>query len=278
MINKNEQFEIDITDVSKEGSGIGHYNGFAVFVLGALTGDRVLCHVILAKKNYCIAKIVKMITPSPARIESDCDVSRSCGGCTYRELNYKKELDIKAETVTETLRRIGKIKCEKKAVIGGERSHYRNKASFKIDAEFNLGFYAQNTHRIVKVKHCPVLPEIFFDIADIFENWGKENNLSVYDEKIKSGLVRGLMLREGKDTGEILVTVIVNGRNLPFFEKLITELKNLLGERLKGVVLNINTADTNVILGKDEKVLFGQNYITDILCNKKFNISSRSFY
>ena len=96
MIKKNDEFVIDITDISKEGSGIGHFNGIAVFVLGALAGDKVLCHVILVKKNYCVAKIVEIIEPSPDRIESDCHVSRSCGGCAFREIGYQKELEIKA--------------------------------------------------------------------------------------------------------------------------------------------------------------------------------------
>ena len=278
MIKKNDEFVIDITDISKEGSGIGHFNGIAVFVLGALAGDKVLCHVILVKKNYCVAKIVEIIEPSPDRIESDCHVSRSCGGCAFREIGYQKELEIKAQTVAQTLKRIGKINCEVKPVMPFDRCDYRNKASFKIDRDFNLGFYAQNTHRIVKVKKCKVIPEIFWEIAEIFETWGKTNKLSVYDEKANSGLVRGLMLRQGKATGEILVTVIINGKALPYCDGLINNLQNLLGDKLAGVVLNINTQNTNVILGDREKVIYGKDYITDILCGKKFNISSRSFY
>ncbi len=279
-VQKNQDIELKIDGITTQGWGVGHYNGLAVFVANTAIGDTIIAHIIKAKKNYAIAKLLKIITPAADRYEPDCSVFSQCGGCSFRHITYDSELKIKYKRVEDSFLRIGHIDITPQPVIGCEMiDGYRNKAQYPVsfDGELKIGFYAPNSHRIVGCKDCKLQPDEFTTALNIFEDFIKQYNISVYNEKENSGLLRHIYLRKAISTGEILACAVINGKSLPNADKLAELLKNNI-PMLKGFVININQQDTNVILGEKCKTIWGQDYITDILCGCKFKISILSFY
>ncbi len=278
-MNKNDQITLQITAVSSDGNGIGKHEGMAVFVPLTAVGDTAIVRIVKVKKSYAFGKLIELLTPSKNRIESDCPVFSRCGGCVYRHIDYKTECEIKQNKVYENIKRIGGIDIPAQAIIPADtRYRYRNKAQYPVSDNKNVGFYAVHSHRIIENDNCLLQPEDFRAICNKFTEWLKENNISVYSEENHSGLVRHLYIRKATKTDEIMVVIVINGDTLPHADKLTESLKTTLGEQLKSIQININKKDTNVILGDKCKVLYGGEFITDILCGIKIRISPLSFY
>ena len=283
MLKKNQDIELEIDGMTAEGSGVGHFDGQAVFVRNTAIGDVIDCHIIKAKQNYAVGTVNKIKKASPDRITPDCPSAGKCGGCAFRHITYEKELEIKAQRVRDAFLRLAHLDIETEPIIGADETDgYRNKAQFPVskDTRSNdpvIGFYAFNTHRIVPQKDCRLQPPIFKDILDITENWIKENNISIYSEEKNKGLLRHIYIREGRNTKEVMVCLVINGDEIPHESKLITELKSGI-PKLKSVVLNINKADSNVILGDEIRVIDGDGFITDRINGKTFRISPLSFF
>ncbi len=278
-MNKNDIIEITITDISADGSGIGKYNGMAVFVPLTAVGDSVVARVLKVKKNYAFAKAEQIIHPSERRTNIDCSVFNRCGGCVFRHIDYRTECDIKQNRVAQTMRRIGKVQFDPKPIIAATNSNrYRNKALYPVAKNGELGFYSKRSHRVIPCGDCLLHPKEFADAADIFTNFVQKHNISVYDETTQRGLLRHFYLRYGFKTGEIMVGVVINGSELPEADQLVNRLKTKFGDNLKSVILNINTKNTNVVLGDKNVTVYGRGYIYDILCGVKVRISPQSFY
>lgn len=280
-LKKNDEIKLDITAVTSEGSAIGRYGELAVFVRGAVPGDRITAHVIKVSKNYAVAIIKNIITPSADRIESDCPVSDKCGGCSFRNMTYERELEFKKSIVEENIRRIGHIDFKTEEIIAADSTEcYRNKAQYPVSIQsgcFTAGFYAYKSHRIIPAKSCRLQPKEFERGLEAVEKWALQNGITSYDEKTGKGLLRHIYFRKAFATGEIMACAVINGKTLPNSEMLVLLLQEAFSN-LKSVVVNINTEKTNVILGRKTKVIWGEDKITDILLGKKFVVSAESFY
>ncbi len=278
-MKKNDIIEIEITDISSEGSGIGKFDGMAVFVPNSAVGDKINARVLKVKSKYAFAKIEQIINLSQHRATVDCGVFERCGGCVFRHINYKSECQSKQNRVMQTMRRIGKIDIDSQPIMCEENAdRYRNKAMYPIAADGEVGFYSHHSHRVVPCGDCLLHPIEFHKASSAFTEFVKEKGISIYNEENHQGLVRHFYIRQGKQTGEIMVCIVVNGNDLPYKDELVENLKSMLGENLKSVILNINTKKTNVVLGDKNIVLYGREYIYDILCGIKVRISAHSFY
>ncbi len=278
-MQKNEEIILNITDVTSDGNGIGKYNGMAVFVPLTAIGDECLVKILKVKKNYAFGKVLEIIKPSNSRITPDCPVFNRCGGCVYRHIDYSAELEIKQNKVYEVIKRIGGVDLPPQPILSnGNINGYRNKAQLPVDLNGNAGFYAFHSHRIIPISNCALQPQEFGEIIKICEEWIRKNKISCYDEESKKGLLRHLYLRKAEKTNEIMLTLIINGNSLPHFESLIENLKSVFGDQLKSFQININTKNTNVILGDKCICLYGESHITDILCGVKVRLSPLSFY
>ena len=278
-MKKNDIIELTVTAMSSEGSGIGRYDGLAVFVPLSAVGDRLAVKILKVKSNCAFGKIESIIEPSADRCIPDCEVFSKCGGCVYRHINYDAELKIKKQRVEDCVRRIGSVDMSPAMIVGAESpERYRNKAQYPVSSDYTVGFYRNHSHDIISSGDCKLQPEVFYQITELFTKFIKEKNLSVFDEKSGRGLIRHLYLRIAEATGEIMVSVVINGNSLPYAEELCEILKRNVGESLKTVVLNINKAKTNVILGDTSKTIFGDGHIFDILCDVKVRINPLSFY
>lgn len=280
-VQKNDKIELMITGISSEGFGIGRVEGFCIFVPNAIDGDWIIARIVKVLKKFAFAKIEDILSPSPHRISSACHVFQQCGGCSFQQMQYDKECQVKQQRVIDAFQRIGHITTEVSPIIAADNpDFYRNKAQYPVQKEkggIKIGFYAPHSHRIIDNSQCRLQPIVFSQILALCRTWIEQENITCYDEKNGRGLIRHIYLRCGMATGEIMVCFVVNGNNLPGQEKLIPTLTGAF-PTIKSIVLNCNSANTNVILGKTCKTLWGQPYITDILCGCKFRISPLTFY
>lgn len=275
---KNEEIILDIFDVTSEGSGVGKYDDMVVFVPLTAIGDTVKVKILKVKKTYAYAKVLEIIKPSKDRITPDCEVFNKCGGCVYRHITYKAELDIKQNKVYETVKRIGGVDLTPEPIIFSDSiDRYRNKAQFPVDKDARFGFYYFHSHRIIPCCDCKLHPIVFSEIIKICENWARKYNISIYDETVHKGLLRHLYIRIAEMTDEIMVCLVINGDKLPYGQALVQCITEKI-KNVKSIQININKADTNVILGDKCICLYGDEYITDILCSVRVRLSSLSFY
>ncbi len=278
-MQKNDEITISITDMTTEGSGVGKHEGMAIFVPLTAVGDIARIKILKVKKSYAFGKLVALVTPSQDRIENTCPSFNRCGGCVYRHISYKAECDIKSNKVYEVIKRIGGVDMKPQPIIpSANPDRYRNKAQYPVGMNGELGFYAFHSHRIIGCEGCLLSPKIFDKIAAVCSDWIKDYNISIYNEEKHKGLLRHIYLRIAEQTEEIMVCAVINGSTLPHSDDLVNRLLLLCGNKLKSVQFNINTADTNVILGTECKVIYGEKYITDILCGVKVRLSPLSFY
>ena len=279
---KNDLVTLEITDLGSSGEGIGKVDGYTLFVKDALIGDVIEAKIIKTKKNSCYGRLMTILTPSPARVEARCPQARACGGCQIQPLDYAKQLEYKENKVKELLDRVGKVSdYVMEPIIGMEDPwYYRNKAQFPVgtskEGEIVTGFYAGRTHSIVPVQECFIQHPLNEQLMAIVRQWMNEFNVTAYDETKQTGLVRHIFTRIGKYTGEVMVCLVINGKKIPKPEVLIERLKAVEG--MTSICLNINRENTNVILGKTIKCLWGQDYITDKIGDIAYRISPLSFF
>ena len=280
-LNKNMIYDVKIDSISSSGFGVCRIDGMVVFVANAVTGDEVRIKIIKAKKNYAVARVEKILKKSHIRIESDCDVFKKCGGCAYRNITYDAESQIKQTVIKDAFLRIGGIDINVDEYVGASsRCRYRNKGQYPIsreNGELKIGFYATRTHNVVDCRNCLLHPELFSKIINEFAEFVDEEKISVYDEKTEKGLLRHIYLRIAQATGEVMVCVVINGKKLPQREKLVKRLTDKFPQ-IRSIAINFNTEKTNVILGNQTEIIWGKNYITDVLCGVKVQISPMSFY
>ena len=281
-MKKNDLYNIEITGMTAEGNGVGRADGIAVFVPHTAVGDVISCKIVKLAKSYAYGIIDRIITPSPDRIESGCEVSAKCGGCTFRHISYPAELEIKDRLVRDAFERIGgftDIKFEE--ICGGEPDHYRNKAQYPVaetDGKAVCGFYSKRSHRVIPFIACKLQPEIFGDIAGFCLEFINERKIPAYDEETGRGILRHIYIRRGFHSGEIMLCLVVKNesRKKEFSELAETARKKF--PDISSVIMNVNPKNTNVILGEKNITLAGSGEISDILCGKKINLSPMSFY
>lgn len=280
IMQKNDEFVLKIDALTSEGSGIGRKDGMAVFAYGTAPGDTVLAHVIKAKKNYCVAKALQILEPSPDRIENDCPAFPACGGCDFRHISYDAELRYKAERINDAFARIAGTDLKIEKMYGASAcASYRNKAQLPFASGKNgvcTGFYASRSHRVVPNTRCRLQDASFDAAAAAVRDWAAQTHASVYDETTGRGLLRHLYMRRAC-SGDLMVCLVINGKTVANPDLLLQLLQRAV-PGLKTLCLNINRNDTNVVLSGETQVLFGDGYIEDVLCGLRFRISPNSFY
>lgn len=292
MFKKNDVLEIEITDQGTTGEGIGKVSGYTLFVKDTVIGDVAKVKVMKAKKNYAFARLVEIVKPSKYRVEPLCPVAKSCGGCQLQAMNYQQQLKFKQEKVFNNIRRIGGVEdfvmkpimgMEELCVKGHEENgpfHYRNKAQFPVgrDKEGKIisGFYAGRTHSIISVNDCLLGTGVNKTVMDIVKMYMTLEGVKPYDEVTHKGVVRHVLIREGKHTGQVMVCIIINGDKLPQVDRLAEQLLKVSG--MTDISLNINKEKSNVILGDKIINLYGPGYIEDYIGDVKFRISPLSFF
>ena len=283
MLSKDKMYVVDIVDIGQGGVGIGKFEGFTVFVDGGLVKDKIKVKITKSKKNYAVGDIVEIIEPSPYRVERKCSKElKDCGGCQIQELDYQEQLNIKTNEVKQVISRIGKLEdvVVHPALGMEEPFRYRNKAQFpiqKVDGSPVIGFYKKKSHDIIPTDQCIIQHDVNDKIIKIIKTYIRAYKVSVYDEKTHTGVLRHLVTKVGFSSKEVMVVLVANGRKLPYLNELASVLKeNIPG--FKTLVVNVNREKTNVILGNENRVIYGDGKINDNIGDLVFEISPLSFF
>ena len=283
MLSKDKMYVVDIVDIGQGGVGIGKFEGFTVFVDGGLVKDKIKVKITKSKKNYAVGDIVEIIEPSPYRVERKCSKElKDCGGCQIQELDYQEQLNIKTNEVKQVISRIGKLEdvVVHPALGMEEPFRYRNKAQFpiqKVDGSPVIGFYKKKSHDIIPTDQCIIQHDVNDKIIKIIKTYIRAYKVSVYDEKTHTGVLRHLVTKVGFTSKEVMVVLVANGRKLPYLNELASVLKeNIPG--FKTLVVNVNREKTNVILGNENRVIYGDGKINDNIGDLVFEISPLSFF
>ena len=285
---KGQEIKVRIIDIGMRGEGIGKLeDGYTVFIKDAVIGDYVRAVIMKANRSYAYAHLEQILQASPYRVEPLCPVARQCGGCQLQAMSYEQELIYKQNKVREDLIRIGgfsgeEIDAAMEPIVGMQDDpdgpwRYRNKAQIPVGysnagsrnaagsrpGRVVAGFYAGRTHSIIPMTDCLLGEEINKDIVNRVLTYMELHKVPPYDEKTGKGLVRHILIRNGKSSGQIMVCIIVNGDSLPYEADLVDHLVTVPG--MTSIVLNENTERTNVILGRKLRTLWGQDEIEDTL-------------
>ena len=281
MLKKNEIIKLKIEDITNLGFGVGRHDGQVVFVADTVTYDECEVKIIKANRSYAVGRVEKMLFFSPKRVDGRCSNS-ACKSCAYKLIDYREELRLKGEMIRGAFLHEGLSKVELLDTVPSPITcGYRNKAQYPISkdksGEYVIGFYAPKSHRVTEARKCPLSPEIFSKILDTLATFFKKHELSVYDEESGKGLLRHVYLRRGEIGGEVLLTLVINGSSLPCEKELCEIIKKSYPE-IVGILINENTADTNVVLGEKFRILYGRDHIFDTLAGVRLKITAPSFY
>ncbi len=315
-LEKNQEYEITIEDMGNEGEGIGHIDGMAVFVKDAVVGDVAHIKIIKAKKNYAYGRLMELVTPSKYRVEPICPHARRCGGCSIMQVDYTKQLAWKQDKVMNCLKRIGGISNVEELMepiigMGSPVSdsdvafdvsdvfpaiRYRNKAQFPVrrDKEGNIviGFYAGRTHSVIDTDVCYLQDVVNDEIIKRFRGFLEKYQVEPYDEECHKGLVRHILTRVGRKTGEVMICVIINGtellgivpgtsgaqkqKSMNVEQELVKCMEDVPG--ITSISINVNREKSNRILGDRCRTIWGSDTISDYIGNVKYQINPLSFY
>lgn len=297
-VAKNDEVLLDIIGLTHEGEGVGRADGYTLFVQGALPGEKVRAKVLKTKKQYGYAKLLELVESSPHRIAPPCPIYDQCGGCQLQHMEYAAQLAWKRQLVVDNLERIGKLQVAKAESAADEANEaggsvtvlptlgmdepwrYRNKAQVPIGAaEGGLvgGFYTRGSHRIVDMETCLIQHEHNDAVVATVKRLGRELGISAYQEESGRGLLRHVVVKKAFRTGEMMLVLVTNGRDIPHADAWIGSIREALPD-VVSICQNVNTKETNVIFGPETRVLWGRDVIYDYIGEVQFAISPRSFY
>lgn len=266
-MKKNEIYTVECIDDTNLGSGVARIENQVVFIPRAMKGEKLDTRIVKVDKRYAFGKIEKLIEPSQHRVESACEVERLCGGCQLQYMDYPAQLDLKHRHVSRLFKNVNE-NIEVEFPIGMEEPfYYRNKAQFPVqvkDGQVLMGFYRQHSNDIIPCKECKIQSK---EINEIYQ---------YIQEKIRVSQAKGLrhiFIR----TSNTEAQVVFIGKFENNFKPLINGLTAKFPQ-ITSIVFNKNLRKDNVILGDQEKVLFGRNYLIQECLGNKVELHFKSFY
>ncbi len=282
MLLKNEVITAEIIDIASDANGVAKYDNITIFVPGTAVGDVCKIRIVKVNKNYLFGKCEEIITPSKDRQKTLCPIFNLCGGCDFFHINFEAEQRVKHNIVKSAFEKIGKSTCEVLPILSSkENLRYRNKSQFPVRQDENgravYGFFAKRSHRIIPCDDCLLQPEIVNEIAQFITERMNTLNIKAYDEETQKGDIKHIYTRIGAVSGEIMVCLVSKKANVKNLDMLVEDLIKTYKD-IKTVVLNINSKNTNVILGSENINLYSNGIINDTLCGINLEISPHSFY
>ena len=282
QFKKNEYYKGIVEDLTSEGSGVVKIAGFPFFVEGTIPGENVEIKMMKVNKSYGYARLISIIDKSPHRVEEKDVKGRQIGTMTLQHMTYESQLDYKQKVVQDAFERLGHFQEVNVLPVLGMNNpwQYRNKAQIPVqlvNGQIETGFYRKKSHQLVPIENFHIQhPEIdaaIIIVRDILRKY----NLSIYDEKTHKGLIRHIIIKRGHHTGQMMVVLVATKTKLGVEEHIVKDLRTKL-PKMVSLVLNMNPDKGNAILGRKNRILWGQDYYEDQMLGKTFRVSANSFY
>jgi 23S rRNA (uracil1939-C5)-methyltransferase len=283
-----EKFQLGITDLNQHGQGVGRINDFVLFVDGGVPGDVIEAELISVSKNYGVASLKRILSSSGDRTDPPCPIFSVCGGCSLQAMSYQAQITWKRRKVIEQLERIGKIDNagEITSETAGMNEPWRYRAKVQIpvggtSTRPEIGFYKRRSHQIADSSACLIQNKAADLVRQIVREFISEFKIEPYCEESHKGLLRHIIVRAGFYSNQIMVILVINGRDLPKSAILKERLSKAIssnGLELTSLYLNINTKRGNVVMGKQNILLAGKPYIEELLLGLTYRISPGAFF
>ena len=274
MLEKNNLVELTIEDIDYEGLGIAHYDNHTIFVKNALPGEKVIALIMRVTSRIAFAKVHEFIKKASCRIESKCPYYRLCGGCNLLHVDYNEGLALKKKALEKTLeKQNGKLViCD---IIPTKEYHYRNKVSLpirNIDGKLVVGFYREGSHDLIPSDSCLIEDELSRNIVNQYLKLFNDNHLEAFNETSDTGLLKHFVIRTNEKR-QAMVTIVIKNES----KKLVDLLLQNPIDNVASVYLNINSKNTNVILGDKYIHVLGDKYLEETILGNVYKIHPNSF-
>ncbi|MEL7648154.1 MAG: 23S rRNA (uracil(1939)-C(5))-methyltransferase RlmD [Sedimentibacter sp.] len=282
MFEKGKKTEVEIIDLNHEGKGVAKRDGFVVFVEKTVPGDTAEIKITDTKKNFALGNLIRIVKPSPDRIEPLCSHYSQCGGCQLMHMDYKSQLNYKRNRVQNEFRRAS-VNVDEAAIydtMGMEEPlRYRNKTAFSVaqkNGETIIGPYEEGTYNTVNIAGCMLQNSQSDKAVEYFRQLMEKYGVSAYDKNTGKGTVRNIVIRSSRNN-ELMFIIVTSTDNFPNSLQIARELSQSVKE-IKTVVQNINSKNTNLVMGYKNITLFGEGTIDDTIDNLVFKISPETFF
>lgn len=278
-MNKNDVREGTVIAMGMNGEGVIKDDGKIVFVPFTITGEKIKYKILKNTANLAYGKVLEVFTPAEERVRPKCPVFGKCGGCQLQHIRYASQLKIKEDNIVNCFQKIAFLDVQVKPTVRGDDEFgYRNKLQLpvSVDSQGNtvIGFYAENSHRVVPVTDCPINAVWTADVISAFTKYFKLTGLKGYNETTRSGDIREIAVKDVK--GKLIITLVSTNDSIPDKEKLL----EILREKVKytfSLYLNINTAHNNVIYGERFIHLYGSKDFAADTLGIRYRVGVRSF-
>ena len=282
-----------ITGLSHDGRGVGRIEGSAVFVPGLIPGDCAQVRIVRRRASYAEGVSVALVSPSPDRVEPFCADYSRCGGCRLQHMSYPAQLAWKRTRVVDALKRLGGV-TEADALVGPVIGMeiplaYRHKVAMPVRSA-GIGFFARDSHDVVAFAECEIQHPAGLVVRETVIAWMAREGVPAYDDRTRSGVLRHLVVRTSRSTGEVQVVLVLAVRELadasgqvvlPGLSRLAEELEVGLaaaGVSLAGLMLNSQPLPGALIVGESWLCVHGQEDIEETMDGLAFRLSPASFF
>jgi 23S rRNA (uracil1939-C5)-methyltransferase len=298
---RGDILSVTIDDLAYGGEGVGRADGYVVFVPGGVPGDTVRVRLTQARARFGRGTIESIERPSPDRVEAPCPYFGHCGGCRLQHLRYEAQLSLKTKQVTDCLQRLGGVGAfEMRPILPAPEIYgYRNKMEFTVaradagervvpkgrrlepaagDGGPVVGLHeADRYDAVLDIERCLLQSDRMNALLDEARRFIAERHLTVYNQESGEGLLRFLMLREGRGTGEAMINIVTSAPSVPELEPLVGRVQARVPEA-SSIVLNVNPKKASVAVGVEEHLLGGRDHIRESLGGLTFQVSAGSFF
>ncbi len=297
-MNRGDELTLKLDAFAFEGKSVARFEGMVVFVHGGVPGDEVRARIVKVKKQFAEAQAMEILTPSALRVQPRCRYFGTCGGCKWQDVHYQAQLDFKRQHVIDALERIGGFgDVQVNPALGSIDIYcYRNKMEFSFGERwlsneemtasgtegtidrFALGLHIpQRYDRVLDLEECWLQSQKSSRIVNEVRSFCRRNNLAIFSTDTHSGYLRNLIIREAKQTNELMVNLVTRD-DVP---SLMTELTGTLLSAVPSIttiINNITDRKSQVAIGDIEKVYHGTGYITEKIGKRTYRISANSFF
>ncbi|MCS7173404.1 MAG: 23S rRNA (uracil(1939)-C(5))-methyltransferase RlmD [Armatimonadetes bacterium] len=277
---KGQELDLRIDRLSYGGRGVGRVDGYVVFVPYTAPGDLVRARITRTKRDFAEAELVAVLEPGPDRTPPPCPYFGPCGGCTWQHLDYPAQLRIKEQIVRESLERLGGLRDLPLRPIlpAPEPYHYRNKMEFAFHPEAILGLHLRGRFdQVLGIERCLLPSPVVSEILQAVRAFVVEHRIPCYDNRTRTGLLRHLVVREGRRTGEILLGIVTAPGEFPE-GKALAEVLAARFPQIRGVVWVQSRSLSDAVRVDALEVLWGRDFIEEELCGFRFRIRLETFF